>query len=106
MALAPNDDLVTQIVERTVALQKRLLGEYLTDAMCNMKRETEALIRAEFGGEVGYLSKGVREKLAVRDIEVVAELKAGKSLREVARRRNLSKSQVQRIKNRLPGATT
>lgn len=98
MALTPSDDLVTQIVDRTVTLQKRLLGEYMADAMSNLKRETEALIRAEFGGEKGYLSKAMQEKLAARDVNVMADLQAGRSIRDVAKKWHLSKSQVQRLK--------
>lgn len=92
-----SDDLVSAIVERTTQVQQRLMSEYFADALAAMRRETEALIRAEFGGETAYAGKVSKMIATDRNSAIKADRVAGLSIRQLSRKYHLSKTHVLRL---------
>ena len=62
----------------------------------------EERMRSHFGGERVYVAKPADRRVALRQERVLARLRTGESVRDVARAMSLSVRTVYRIKLRLP----
>lgn len=62
----------------------------------------EERMRSHFGGERVYVAKPADRRVALRQARVLARLRTGESVRDVARAMSLSVRTVYRIKLRLP----
>ena len=62
----------------------------------------EERMRSHFGGERVYVAKPADRRVAPRQARVLARLRTGESVRDVARAMSLSVRTVYRIKLRLP----
>lgn len=91
------DDPVGRVVDRAMAAQTRLLLTYMDQMRETIRREVEKELRDEFSGEQIYMGKGTADRTQARDAAIVADSAAGLSLRALARKYHLSKSQVSRV---------
>lgn len=97
------DDPAARIVELAMEAQTRLMVAYLGQMKETMRKEVEALIEREFGGDRVYFGKGSASKLQEahaairRDALPVAQGGQGLSLRALAKKHHRSKTQIARI---------
>lgn len=91
------DDPVERMVELAMQAQTRLMLAYLDAMKENLRSELLQATRSEFGGEQPYFGKGTQARNDTRDAEVRADKAAGLSLRAIAKKHHMSKTQVSRV---------
>jgi Mor family transcriptional regulator len=94
--MAVNDDPVIRIVEAAMEAQTRLLLAYMEQHTRQLREELTKKLRSEFSGEQVYMGKGTAGRLIERDAAILADSQT-MSLRALARKYHLSKSQVSRV---------
>jgi Mor family transcriptional regulator len=91
------DDPVERMVELAMQAQMRLMLAYMDAMKENLRAELQRATRNEFGGEQPYFGKGTQARNDERDAAVRADKAAGLSLRAIAKKHHMSKTQVSRV---------
>lgn len=94
------DDPVERLVDLAMAAQTRLMLAYMEAMRETLREELRATTRAEFGGEQPYFGKGTLARNETRDAAILADREAGMSLRGIAKKHHVSKTQVCRVIDR------
>lgn len=91
------DDPVERMVELAMQAQTRLMLAYMEAMKENLRSELLQATRSEFGGEQPYFGKGTQARNDERDAAIRADRAAGMSLRAIAKKHRMGKSQVSRV---------
>ena len=91
------DDPVERMVELAMAAQMRLMLAYMDAMKENLRAELQQATRSEFCGEQLYFGKGTQARNDSRDAAIRADKAAGMSLRAIAKKHHMSKTQVSRV---------
>lgn len=106
MGSTDKDDPVERLVEMAIEAQTRMMIAYTN----NLREEMRKIVRREFGGEQVHFRKCEDDRNKDRDARIrqealpIAQGGLGLSIRALARRHHLSKTQVERILKTAPAA--
>lgn len=103
MAVIPDDDAVSRMVDRAVDANVRMLVAYMDNMKAAIKAEVERELRAEFAGDQVYFGKGSADRKATRNAAIRSDARPrdqgglGLSIRALSRKYHLGKTQIATI---------
>ena len=97
-----SDDATMKTDDDLILFLTRTLRELEPAVRPDVVGRLEERMRSHFGGERVYVAKPADRRVALRQARVLARLRTGESVRDVARAMSLSVRTVYRIKLRLP----